>query len=93
MKVDKNQLHVDCVQFYYYFDETLIWPTVENPALWKDGYPTCGGVHQSPIDISTSDVVGANFSLLTFVNYDKIFPETVTNNGFTGKIHSIPVSI
>jgi hypothetical protein len=62
---------------------------IENPSLWKDGHPACGGAHQSPIDISTCDVIGANVSRLTFINYDKIFPETVTNNGFTSKSDSI----
>ena len=57
---------------------------VENPSLWTDGHPACGGVHQSPIDINTTTAVIANFYRLAFINYDKIFVETVTNNGYTG---------
>ena len=63
-----------------------------DPSQWSNDYPDCGGEHQSPININSSTVVRVDFPQFTFLNYDKVFPETVTNNGHTSNINKEPPS-
>ena len=55
-----------------------------DPSSWPNGPDACGGEHQSPVNIDSNLVVSDPTILpFTFVNYDKIFPQTITNNGHT----------
>ncbi|XP_046449481.1 carbonic anhydrase 2-like [Daphnia pulex] len=56
------------------YDESLKWPIRIAP---------CGGEHQSPINIEPTKAIVTDYPRLSFVHYDKVFPETVTNNGHT----------
>ncbi|XP_045031854.1 putative carbonic anhydrase 3 isoform X2 [Daphnia magna] len=56
------------------YDESVEWPI---------RISTCGGKHQSPINIDPRKVLVVNYPKLSFGFYDKVFPETVTNNGHT----------
>ncbi|XP_046637027.1 carbonic anhydrase 2-like isoform X1 [Daphnia pulicaria] len=56
------------------YDESLKWPIRIAP---------CGGEHQSPINIEPTKAINTDYPRLSFVHYDKVFPETVTNNGHT----------
>jgi carbonic anhydrase len=63
--------------------ESLKWPIRIAP---------CGGEHQSPINIEPTKAITTDYPRLSFVYYDKVFPETVTNNGHTGIIRILKIS-
>lgn len=52
---------------------------------WPFFISLCGGEHQSPINIDPLLAVVVKYPRLVFGNYNKVFPETVMNNGHTGK--------
>ncbi|XP_057367327.1 putative carbonic anhydrase 3 [Daphnia carinata] len=56
------------------YGESVEWPIHIAP---------CGGKHQSPININPHKALVVNYPKLSFGFYDKVFPETVTNNGHT----------
>lgn len=54
---------------------------------WKEHFASCGGEHQSPINLDLKNVTVVNYPKFNFTNYDKAFTEMVTNNGHTGILH------
>jgi carbonic anhydrase len=69
----------DCICFHnliFKYTESVKWPIRIAPS--------CGGEHQSPINIEPTQAVVTDYPRLSFVRYDKVFPETITNNGHTG---------
>ena len=66
---------------------------ISDPNHWADGVSNCKGEHQSPVNIDSSKAIKANFSRMSFFNYDKIFPETITNNGHTGNEQYVAVVV
>ncbi|WAR15736.1 CAH14-like protein [Mya arenaria] len=60
------------------------------PDNWHLGYPHCGGVKQSPIDVQTGDVVVDPNHLvpIVFSGYDNVANTNYTlgNNGHTGTL-------
>ena len=63
---------------------TFLENWILDPTQWGNDTPACGGAHQSPINFDSTTAIFANYSPVNFVNYDKIYQETITNNGYTG---------
>ncbi len=57
---------------------------VTDPNEWKEHFSSCGGKHQSPINLELSKAAVVDYPKFSFNNYDQVFPEMVTNNGHTG---------
>lgn len=58
-----------------------------DPSHWPSKSVACGGDRQSPININPALAVqDPDMPVLTFNNYDIVFPQTITNNGHTGKL-------
>jgi carbonic anhydrase len=57
----------------------------KDPNEWKEHFSSCGGEHQSPINLDLSKAMAVDYPKFSFNNYDQVFPEMVTNNGHTGK--------
>ncbi|EFX88104.1 alpha-carbonic anhydrase [Daphnia pulex] len=55
----------------------------EHPTEWKEHFSSCGGAHQSPINLNLSQAIAEDYPRFHFHNYDRVFPEMVTNNGHT----------
>ena len=64
-----------------------------DPNHWADGVSNCKGEHQSPVDINSIQSIPANVPRMSFFNYDKVFPETITNNGHTGRHRTLKICI
>ena len=54
--------------------------------LWKEHFSACGGEHQSPINLDLKNTIVAEYESFNFHNYDKVYPEIISNNGHTGTI-------
>ena len=53
---------------------------------WTIDYPTCGGSHQSPINIDTDTTMSADYSDFMFsIGYKVAQMGTLENNGHTCK--------
>lgn len=65
--------------------------SVQLPNRWKDGFPACGGVRQSPIDIQTANVVNERMEPF-WVNYpNQLWNIDIVNNGYNiGTKSAIP---
>lgn len=56
-----------------------------DPSSWPSDAAACGGEHQSPVNIDPKKAIqNPEMPAITFINYDKIFPQIITNNGHTG---------
>jgi carbonic anhydrase len=56
----------------------------KDPQKWEEHESNCAGLHQSPINFNTDEVVVTNYPKFTFENYNLVFPESLENNGHTG---------
>jgi hypothetical protein len=56
----------------------------KDPQKWDEHELNCAGLHQSPINFNTDEVVVTNYPKFTFENYNLVFPESLENNGHTG---------
>ncbi len=74
------------------FEKCLTVDLLIESLKWPIRIAPCGGEHQSPINIEPSKAVVTDYPRLSFVHYDKVFPETVTNNGHTGIIRILKIS-
>lgn len=78
------------VSHYILFSYNVIFKSyIENLSTesveWPIRIAPCGGIHQSPINIKPTTAVVVDYPRLSFGLYDKVFPESVTNNGHTGR--------
>ncbi|EFX88009.1 alpha-carbonic anhydrase [Daphnia pulex] len=63
-----------------------------NPSAWADlSGSSCGGNHQSPINIQPSQSVRKSFPKFAFQNYGNIDKVDLINNGHTA-VYSLPVN-
>ena len=66
---------------YFFIDDIFC---LADPFKWPDYYPKCGGTVQSPIDISTNDVVVDKSLLdnpLQLSDFNSLLATTFTNTG------------
>ena len=59
---------------------------IKDPNEWKEHFSSCGGEHQSPINLDLKKAMAVDYQRFSFNNYNQVFPEMVTNNGHTGTI-------
>lgn len=80
-----------CNLYLYLYHQLDLLPeglrfSYDDPHLWQNSYPQCGGAYQSPIPLSTHKAIPIGLPPLHFGHYEQPFDEllSVRNNGHTG---------
>lgn len=72
--IDRNRAVLESRSNWNYDDPSSLWPV---------DFPMCGGEQQSPVNLDRLTVIEATYPKLMLANYDKVFVETLSNNGHT----------